>query len=730
MATVIFTAVGTILGGPVGGVIGALAGSQVDSALFSSSSNVQGARLTELSVTSSSYGSAIPRHFGSMRVAGSVIWSTDLAEHSRTSGGGKGSPSLTSYTYTGSFAVALSSRPISNIGRIWADGKLLRGAAGDLKVGGSMRIHSGHKDQSVDPLIASAVGAAMCPAFRGLAYVVFEDLDLSNYGNRIPSLTFEVIADEGPLSLEPLFDDLNPAVDAAIALDGLTGYSDAGTYGQTLKAFQPIIPMLCDAGGEGLTLQRQRLQTAPIALGTPAIAQQNGEFGKGKGYSLKRQQSVANPPNVIRYYDTGLDYQPGTQRSPGQPRNGKPVSIDVPAAMSAQNAFQFITSASCENIWSQEMVLWRASDINPTVAPGAIVTTDALPGHWRVVDWELRDTGVDLTLVRIAPGVSGDLGDTMTGLSATSTDLPTASTAIVAFDIPWDGSSSLDPSMSYAAVSATTAQWQGAALYADKGNGALIPLGASGRQRNVIGTATQALAAASPLVVDRTNSVVVQLIGEDLALSSATMRQMAEGANLALMGREFIQFGEATALGNGLWQLSFLLRGRGGTEFAVDAHTVGEPFALLDGAATPLAASSVGSLATTKIGALGANEAQLTESSIVNKGIGLRPLAPVHPVAGLNSDGSLQLSWTRRSRGGWQWDDNVDVPLNEEAELYQVSLWKNGTNVANWQTPNSSFNIEMNTLSMLRNQFGSASITVSQTGKYLSSLPVYFSYAL
>ena len=49
--------------------------------------------------------------------------------------------------------------------------------------------------QLIDPLIAAAEGA-LAPAHRGLAYAVFEDLPLETFGNRIPSLTFEVIADE------------------------------------------------------------------------------------------------------------------------------------------------------------------------------------------------------------------------------------------------------------------------------------------------------------------------------------------------------------------------------------------------------------------------------------------------------------------------------------------------------------------------------------------------------
>jgi len=159
MATLIFTALGTLVGGPLGGSLGALAGEQIDSAVIGAlggSGNVQGPRLADLTVTTSTYGAAIPRHYGAMRVAGSIIWATNLAEHSTTQSGGKNSPSVTTYSYTSSFAVALASRPLLGVGRIWADGNLLRGAAGDLKVGGSMAFYPGDHNQTPDPTIAAA----------------------------------------------------------------------------------------------------------------------------------------------------------------------------------------------------------------------------------------------------------------------------------------------------------------------------------------------------------------------------------------------------------------------------------------------------------------------------------------------------------------------------------------------------------------------------------------------
>jgi hypothetical protein len=118
MATLILTAVGTAVAGPLGGAIGAIAGQQIDSALFAPKAR-QGPRLGELAVQTSSYGSSIPKIFGTLRVAGTVIWSTDLIEDRTRSGGGKGQPKTVTYSYSASFAVALSGRPIRGDSGSW-----------------------------------------------------------------------------------------------------------------------------------------------------------------------------------------------------------------------------------------------------------------------------------------------------------------------------------------------------------------------------------------------------------------------------------------------------------------------------------------------------------------------------------------------------------------------------------------------------------------------------------
>ncbi|MBB1492532.1 glycoside hydrolase/phage tail family protein [Paracoccus sp. MC1854] len=188
---------GTILGvsaATIGGFIGSTIGSAVDSWIVSSlapAQRIEGARLDSLRITSSTEGTVISRLYGRMRIGGNIIWATDFREETSTTrqGGGKGAgPKVrtTEYRYYASFAVALCEGPITGIGRVWADGKVMD------RTGVTWRWYPGDEAQSPDPFIAAKMGAGSTPGYRGTAYVVLEELDLGPYGNRLPQISFEV----------------------------------------------------------------------------------------------------------------------------------------------------------------------------------------------------------------------------------------------------------------------------------------------------------------------------------------------------------------------------------------------------------------------------------------------------------------------------------------------------------------------------------------------------------
>ncbi|MCG8492851.1 MAG: phage tail protein [Sneathiellales bacterium] len=156
-----------------------------------------GPSLTELKFTGSAYGAAIPQLFGTMRLGGNILWAGPL-EKKRISQSGIGKGGLSapssgtrSYEYSASFAVGLAKGPLGNLLKVWADGNLIYDVteSGAKKAAGiRLRFYSGGEEQQADSIIAAEEGEENTPAFRGLAYLVFETLPLADYGNRLPNI--------------------------------------------------------------------------------------------------------------------------------------------------------------------------------------------------------------------------------------------------------------------------------------------------------------------------------------------------------------------------------------------------------------------------------------------------------------------------------------------------------------------------------------------------------------
>lgn len=304
MATLVLTAVGTYLGGSLGGALGSLVGQSIDQQLLGPGMR-KGPRLGDLSVQTSSYGSAIPRIYGKMRVAGTVVWATDLKEEEAVQGGGKSGPEQLTYLYTANFAVALSSRPIVAVRRIWADGKLIRGADGDFKVRTKFRLHTGSEDQPVDPLIASVETISDTPAYRGLALAVFEDLELAEFGNRIPVLTFEIEADDAEVPLHQLLDDASGGVLVADDVQPIPGFAVHGSsIGDSLRE-------LINLTGIDLAERDGRLKDRPASEPILLTARELGCDSDGevrpKAERLRAPESALPAGLSMTYYDPDRD---------------------------------------------------------------------------------------------------------------------------------------------------------------------------------------------------------------------------------------------------------------------------------------------------------------------------------------------------------------------------------------------------------------------------------------
>jgi hypothetical protein len=224
--------VGSLFGMPQ---LGFLAGSILGSMIFSGGSK-GGPKLKDLHVTGSTYGAAIQWLWGTARIGGNIIWTYVLKQHAHH-GGGKGGPATYTYSWTGAVGLCATEQtgPIKNVLKIWADTKLVYDATGESGISksipgsggggkggghhgtgsavvnggitsaynklGHFRVYLGTQDQMPDPAYETLVGASNATANRGMAYIVFDDVNIDPYGNRVPNWTFQVA---GPGTDAPL----------------------------------------------------------------------------------------------------------------------------------------------------------------------------------------------------------------------------------------------------------------------------------------------------------------------------------------------------------------------------------------------------------------------------------------------------------------------------------------------------------------------------------------------
>src|SRR5690606_24027871 len=99
------------------------------------------------------------------------------------------------------FAIRIS-EPIKGMARCWMDEKLMY----DIRPESTLveesnefakrfTLYLGDEDQLPDSHLEAYMGVGNVNAYRGTAYIVFPDFDLTDYGDRIPSFRYEVFSE-------------------------------------------------------------------------------------------------------------------------------------------------------------------------------------------------------------------------------------------------------------------------------------------------------------------------------------------------------------------------------------------------------------------------------------------------------------------------------------------------------------------------------------------------------
>ncbi len=196
--------IGAYFGGPVGAQIGFAIGSAIGGMV--DPEKIQGPKLGEVPVQTGRDGVAIPYGWGIIHTAGNIIQKNPVVEIEVEESQGKGGGSkVVSTRRLRTYAIGVCRGPIAGILRIWENDKLVYDRRNQLGVGAvaipvsetntyaeNITIYLGDEDQLPDPELEGNWGVGTTPAFRGLAYITWNNYDITDFGSVIPQYRFEV----------------------------------------------------------------------------------------------------------------------------------------------------------------------------------------------------------------------------------------------------------------------------------------------------------------------------------------------------------------------------------------------------------------------------------------------------------------------------------------------------------------------------------------------------------
>lgn len=672
---------------------------------------------SDIRIQTSSYGTAIPLVYGTDRMAGCIVWGSDPREVVQTTGGGKGKPKVKNYKYFVSLAIVVCEGPVYKINRIWANSQVIyENKTGTGYVEASpvvqhgtgakwakylnpddVRIYLGTSSQPKDPVIEAAMGSSNTPAYRNRALVVLEDFPMAPFGNSIPNFEFEVQTSSGTVTLSAMLGDIcdrckigAPQRDLsglnAVIVDGCTINSRTEakniieaaqkTYHFDMVEVDGLIQgMLCSSHNDETPFDQEMLGAG---IGSPKSSQ----------YDLSRGQETDVPRQVnVTYKSEALDYQAFTQVATRT--NGaldEPETLQLPFVLTEVAAKKVaLTTVHLRDIRRNAYMLHYPLR-GLKYAPGDVVRPNL--------------AGIGFTTLKIMENYLDFFG-TIQSL-AVEEDLRVYSQTADPTTIDYPESGVDDGGTPYIRIGDTGAVLDvysdyPTVLYAGAGGGTPWPgadVRVTGKIRNAAGnwvstTAELAVKAAIGQVVaplpawDPANvlqdvDMYVELFTG--SLSSATLAELMEGANLAVWGDELVQWLTAADQGGGLWKLSGLLRGRRATEWAGPGHALDEQFFVVDDSTVRAFSAHTNEHGVTRSHVMyedNVNYANQTPESInlLMRSNSAKALAPVHISVTRDGGGDATIDWVRRDRKGHDWLDGFDVPMSEVALGFEVEVW-------------------------------------------------------
>lgn len=543
----------------------------------------------------------------------------------------------------------------------------------------AIRIYPGDEAQEPDAFLATQTGGVH-PAYKGLAYAVFESFSLEEYGNAVPTFEFVVRTAETTIAdaVRRVVTLAEMSLDADFNLtdiDTLTvdGYAGIATTSQTTgRGLLDQLALVADidfveSGGKIVARRRSRTPVAVIIDGDLGAYEEDGE--PGDPLPLKRSAEYDEPRDyILEFLDVDRDFDTNTaQARRGATTSNVVLSESTTLSLSADGA-ALAAERKLNATWSaRSRYAVRLPRKYMRLEPGDRVVSQGV--RYKIEDITYGNV-IEATLSReLRPDITIAQAVVSSGSIAPQRIQTVSPSAITVLDMPLLPGETTERVVIGAAPLIPSGKWSGAVLAVDGASLATVSAPIT------TGQAVTALPPGPRHSFDRAATVRVTSSGSLTSVAEADLIA-ATRTNLVVIGSELIQFATATLVAAGTYDLSILLRGRGGTEGAIASHVAGEGFALVDKSlpALTIADHDVGVSRTVSAVSLGATSD--TATSVVTRiaGYAFRPWSPAHVQGGRDAGGEWSITWVRRDRRDGLWLAYRDVGLSETVEAYELDI--------------------------------------------------------
>lgn len=543
--------------------------------------------------------------------------------------------------------------------------------------GASLDIYTGTMNQPVNSYLEGVKGVGKTSGQLGNWYVVLQNFQLANFGNRVPNFTAEVTYDTN--DLPSIITEIASWVGLAAAdldLTDLSGITVRGYVVPSRRAAAAAIQELMNAYSfrmvevDGL-LRAVRLsgKSPVVTLTDRDVRWKSAVGGEAAPVTLFSSRDQQDLPEVqeVQFFDTAREYNVGYRYARRQVIDTrKKASTAFNLALQPQEA-QDIAERMLGEQWEEQRAFTPQLSMRQlALACGDEVTVPTPQGSHNVI---LRHLKVPLfgALDATAPSYNANIYAVPAETAPTST-IPKKVIVPIYFTTlgygvgNWPSLRDLDNAgltvYAYASMG-YNGGYQGVRV---RGPGISMPGGETFVDLPYeacvgSGVIAQSGNTGEGLVWDRASTITIDLISRDLSSVADEAYVMEHDAvNACMFGQELIQFRTAT-YDAGLstptthrYVLSDLLRGRRGTEVFMDSHSGTEPFVLLDGGVKPIVLSSV------QIGRALPWQFLIRwvehDVTVTPDGTNLKPYAPLHLRGTLNlpASGDVTFTWDRQSR--------------------------------------------------------------------------------